>query len=114
MKILHYFLFFFFISRIKGLEACLCDVYGGKSVDSCKSCYNLGSYCCLLEYHTKEKEVARCTSLTQNDYDNIDTTIAKRLLAAETIELQSVYGFSIDCQSNYLKVALLIICLFLF
>ncbi len=113
MKAINILLFLFLLSSINSLEACVCSVQDGTTVDECRKCYNLGSYCCLMEYTNKNnKDVKLCTTLTQSEYDNIDSTITKRLAAVEIVE-GSVYGFGIDCHSYLIKFPVLTLFLLL-
>ena len=108
MKVINILAFFFLLSAINSLEVCACDLRSASNVDECRNCINLGSFCCLLEYTNKnKKDVKYCTSLTQSEYDNIDSTITKRLALVEATELSSVYGFSIDCYSYFVKFSIL-------
>ena len=116
MKFIYYFLFLssLFIPLFKCLDFCFCETSGGTTVKDCNKCDSIGSFCCLQEYRTKDKkEEKSCVSLTQSMYDNIDETIAIKSKAIEAIK-GTIYGFSIDCYSNYIKVSILVIMLFLF
>ena len=114
MKKIYILLFLFLLSTINSLEICTCQRHSASNVDDCRNCYNIGSFCCLLEYTRKDKtDVKYCTTLTQSDYDNIDSTITKRLAIVEAEELGTVYGFSIDCSSCFIKFPLLILILLL-
>ena len=114
MKTIYYLFFLFMISEVKNLEACACDFHSATSVDDCRNCYNIGSFCCLMEYTKQNKEeVKKCTSLTQDEYDNINDCVAYRMGLVELAE-GSVYGFSIDCSSYFIKVSILTLLLLLF
>lgn len=65
-------------------------------------------YCCYCNYIESNKDYKECISTTQEEYDQIDTTIK---------QYEVIFGVKIkifDCKSSYLEIGFLSLLLFIF
>ena len=99
-----------------------------KSADDCKDKLtdydkdNGNAYCCYFSY-SKKSENNRCTGLSKKEYDNIGKymKIQKKYLEMGKIQneidpdddYEDVGKIKVDCNSNYIKLGILILLLFL-
>ena len=97
-------------------EACTSGLFH----DSAKQCNKLDKtepYCCYVHEKLKKKattiENQYCESYKQNEYDKMETIVREKIKYYESNGYE-VKKYSIDCNANYLDIALFVLILLLF
>ena len=90
-------------------DVVLCDSAKKKNADECNKINPVAGFyrCCFIKGKFLGQSEERCTSVTKEQYDDIDDTIEAYEKAGADID-------SLDCGSNYIIISLLsLILLFL-
>lgn len=110
MKVFYVLLVLMLFSQYNNKKQNRCDGVDAEMVADCQNRETDKTYCCFVKYEIEEPDgtepgpIGFCLSLTVSEHDDVYSVIEKK---RNELSGKNVIYYSIDCNSNYIKLAII-------